>query len=107
MVALADGCSPVLIYCEKNLGRLPYGPKDSRNNCTKLLDRVDTSGDYTLDNVVPCCERCNVIKSRNKTGEQMLRLVAERDGRRDRLQQLTAGLTWQQIYAAWSRRWQA
>lgn len=27
------------------------------------LDRVDSTGDYTEDNVVPCCKRCNIGKS--------------------------------------------
>lgn len=26
------------------------------------IDRVDNSGGYTLDNVVPCCKRCNASK---------------------------------------------
>lgn len=28
-----------------------------------VLDRKDSSGGYTKDNVVPCCVRCNLIKS--------------------------------------------
>jgi|JI8StandDraft_2_1071088.scaffolds.fasta_scaffold36571_4 hypothetical protein len=26
------------------------------------MDRVDSKGDYTLDNVVPCCVDCNMMK---------------------------------------------
>lgn len=27
------------------------------------LDRLDSGGDYTFDNCVPCCRRCNVAKN--------------------------------------------
>ena len=27
------------------------------------LDRIDSSGGYTIDNVVPCCAICNTMKS--------------------------------------------
>lgn len=27
------------------------------------IDRTDSNGHYTLDNVVPCCDRCNWLKS--------------------------------------------
>jgi hypothetical protein len=29
------------------------------------IDRVDSEGHYTLDNVVPCCKPCNFAKGRN------------------------------------------
>jgi hypothetical protein len=38
------------------------------------LDRVDSAGHYTLDNVVPCCGLCNVIKGNQFTEEEMLLL---------------------------------
>ncbi len=27
------------------------------------LDRVDSNKEYTIDNVVPCCKRCNIAKN--------------------------------------------
>lgn len=33
------------------------------------LDRVDSSGGYTQDNVVPCCTRCNQMKNNMDTKE--------------------------------------
>lgn len=38
------------------------------------VDRKDNSKGYTLDNVVPCCKRCNRIKSDLFTYEEMLKL---------------------------------
>lgn len=38
------------------------------------LDRKDNKKGYTLDNVVPCCKRCNRIKSDLFTYEEMLKL---------------------------------
>jgi hypothetical protein len=29
---------------------------------TNGLDRIDCKGDYTKDNVVPCCTKCNTMK---------------------------------------------
>ena len=28
------------------------------------IDRIDSNGDYTIDNVVPCCGVCNVMKNK-------------------------------------------
>lgn len=33
------------------------------------IDRVDSSKNYTIDNVVSCCRKCNVAKSDLTTGE--------------------------------------
>jgi 5-methylcytosine-specific restriction endonuclease McrA len=33
------------------------------------LDRVDSSGGYTSDNVVPCCKACNFAKNTMTVGE--------------------------------------
>lgn len=38
------------------------------------LDRVRNSIGYRLDNVVPCCTKCNVIKGEHLTYEQMLEI---------------------------------
>lgn len=39
------------------------------------LDRIDNSRGYEPGNVVPCCGRCNRIRSDNLTYEEMLRLA--------------------------------
>lgn len=44
------------------------------------LDRVDSSGGYTLDNVVPCCQQCNNAKGESTPAEftaWALRLAAQ------------------------------
>lgn len=38
------------------------------------LDQKDTAKGHTLDNVVPCCKRCNAVKMDHFSYEQMLRL---------------------------------
>lgn len=38
-------------YCKGTLSKTGYS-----------LDRVDNSKSYTLDNCVPCCRHCNMIK---------------------------------------------
>jgi hypothetical protein len=35
------------------------------------LDRLDSKGGYTTDNVVPCCGSCNQIKNVHLTHEEM------------------------------------
>lgn len=47
------GCKPAQIVKSKGNGEFIYNG----------LDRVDNSCGYTLDNVVPCCKRCNYAKS--------------------------------------------
>lgn len=36
------------------------------------LDRIVNSEGYTLENVVPCCEKCNAMKSDILTAREML-----------------------------------
>ncbi len=36
------------------------------------LDRVDSSGPYSVLNCVPCCKRCNTMKSNDLTYDEML-----------------------------------
>lgn len=38
------------------------------------LDRKDDDGGYTIENVVPCCGRCNRVKSSDFTYEEMVLL---------------------------------
>lgn len=54
-----------------------------KNNCfycneTSLIgiDRVDSSKGYTLENCVPCCSICNIMKS-NRTLEEFLEKCAQ------------------------------
>ncbi len=96
---------PKCFYCEVDLGRLPYGPVGSRQSCTKLLDRVDSSLGYLPSNVVPCCERCNSIKSQDKSGEQMILLMAGKNVLSHRANLLAEGKTWRDIYADWKIEW--
>lgn len=35
------------------------------------LDRVDNSKGYTLDNVIPCCGKCNQVRNVHLTKEEM------------------------------------
>jgi hypothetical protein len=35
------------------------------------LDRIDNSKGYTLDNVLPCCGNCNMIRGNKLTVEEM------------------------------------
>lgn len=44
------------------------------------LDRKDSKGDYSLDNVVPCCSQCNMSKTDQTTEEfiSMCKRVAEK-----------------------------
>lgn len=47
------------------------------------LDRVDSSKGYFVDNVVPCCEVCNIIKSTLPVDawlSHLRRIVAKADG---------------------------
>lgn len=50
-------------YCWGSLPFAGYG-----------LDRKDSSGGYTLENVVPCCKICNRIKSDILTSRQMFEM---------------------------------
>lgn len=45
------------------------------------LDRKDSNGDYTADNVVPCCKRCQVSKN-TKPYEAFVKLAGERPVRK-------------------------
>ena len=38
------------------------------------IDRVDSSKDYNIDNVVPCCAMCNLAK-RNYSDEDFLKWI--------------------------------
>jgi hypothetical protein len=40
------------------------------------LDRIDSKSGYTIENVVSCCEFCNIVKMNNLTKEEMI-IVAQ------------------------------
>jgi len=48
-------------YCESASPRTGSG-----------LDRVDNRRGYTLDNVLPCCGRCNFIRGKELSVDEML-----------------------------------
>lgn len=63
-------------YCKNKLGEpAKYGVG---------LDRLDNQIGYTLTNVVPCCNFCNIIKGFLLTSDEMkkiaLLLITEREG---------------------------
>lgn len=39
------------------------------------LDRKDNDGGYTIENVVPCCGRCNLLKGSRLTYAQMVKVA--------------------------------
>jgi len=55
-------CGQVCFYCKGPLPSISGGG----------LDRIDNEKGYTVDNVVPCCGSCNMIKGDNLTHEEML-----------------------------------
>lgn len=59
------GSSPDNLYKGARGYRMPY----------QGLDRLNNSEGYTLENVVPCCEKCNAIKSDLLTPREMLAAI--------------------------------
>jgi hypothetical protein len=49
-------------YCSVSL--------DTETGCG--FDRLDNNGGYTVDNVVPCCGKCNQIKNKHLTHDEMI-----------------------------------
>jgi len=62
----------ICIYC----GRIEdEAIKDRNGNYKRLsIDRKNNNLGYQLDNIVLCCHRCNTIKSKTFTYEQMIRV---------------------------------
>lgn len=51
-------------YCgEPPIERTINKNKNPRTFAANGIDRIDSQGDYTIDNCVPCCPRCNRFKN--------------------------------------------
>jgi hypothetical protein len=37
--------------------------KDQPNLYTNGIDRIDSSKEYSVENCVPCCKKCNIMKN--------------------------------------------
>jgi isocitrate lyase len=60
-------------YCKKSLPKCGVG-----------LDRIHNDLGYTIDNVVPCCSRCNTTRNENFTHQEMV-ILSKTIMRLDRL----------------------
>lgn len=56
-------------YCQVELPD-PRRKKDHGWHLRPCLDRIDNAGDYTADNVVPCCALCNDARGHLLTLEE-------------------------------------
>lgn len=66
-------------YCGSvltNICRSPHGTGDFAYNG---LDKIDPSKDYRINNVVPCCKRCNFAKSNRSQGDFIRWIKAAHD----------------------------
>lgn len=67
-------------YCKQNLVLTsldnPYGgTKNNKRGEQLTIDRKDNDLPYTLDNIVLCCRRCNMIKGKWFSEKQMLEIA--------------------------------
>lgn len=53
-------------YCGKEPSQKQHRSKSNGEYIYNGLDRIDSSKGYTIDNVVPCCGRCNEAKNDEK-----------------------------------------
>lgn len=53
-----------------------YCGGDISNETGRGLDRTDTHVGYTLENVQPCCGRCNTIRGQRFTPDQIKTMMA-------------------------------
>jgi ribosomal protein L40E len=73
----ASLCSiPNCHYCNINLNRAEYASEAGVNSL--LLDRKDSNKDYTLDNSVPCCPKCNFTKNDRVSYDEMVLVMKHR-----------------------------
>ena len=59
-------------YCNREFEKVIVSDPHART-----IDRKDNSKEYTLDNIVLCCRRCNIVKSSVFTEEEMLEIAAK------------------------------
>lgn len=72
----------------KTLSELPcHYCKRVFSECGSGLDRKNAKGPYSLANVVPCCGKCNFLKGRYLTVDEMCAVV-------DVLKQMRGGIVW-------------
>lgn len=50
-----------------------YCREDISNEAGCGMDRIDNTKGYSLDNVVPCCSKCNRIRAKSMSSEEFLR----------------------------------
>jgi len=63
-------------YCNVKLNRNTH--RSVNINTAVLLDRVDSNKDYTIDNCVPCCVKCNITKNEHLSYEEMILIMKHR-----------------------------
>lgn len=63
----SHGCD----YCKKGLSPSGHG-----------LDRIDNSKDYHIDNVVPCCGPCNMLKGRFLSSQELRLILKHRNSKK-------------------------
>ena len=59
-------------YCAVPPSAKRYDRRRKFSVLTNGIDRTDNSGDYTYENSVPCCRRCNAAKSTSSVDEFLL-----------------------------------
>ena len=63
-------------YCTSPLNRASLKSEDGCK--AMLLDRKDSNGDYTIDNVVPCCPACNNTKGELLSYREIILVMKDR-----------------------------
>jgi hypothetical protein len=63
-------------YCNQPLNRAEYAADDGLDSL--LLDRKDSNKDYSLDNCVPCCPKCNFTKNDRVSYDEMVLVMKHR-----------------------------
>ena len=62
-------------YCKRTLIEINNDIRERQNVKFRLsLDRIDSKKEYSLDNIVLSCYRCNHVKSEYFTVEEMLKI---------------------------------
>ncbi len=56
-------------YCGQSPSQIKQGHGEGHNFIYNGLDRIDSAKEYTINNVVPCCSKCNIAKNNMTTRE--------------------------------------